>query len=143
MKVRFPYWATYMKVNGRRVKAGADGYVSIRNVRRLTVEFGMSLREEKLPIAPQPATSTTTARQRVALMYGPIVMGGRLATVEHPFSNPRHYNDYYTFDYGRHADITLKDVHHLGGLQFQTADGISIEPFYNLQHCRYVVYWGK
>ena len=143
MKVRFPYWATYMKVNGRRVKAGADGYVSIRNVRRLTVEFGMSLREEKLPIAPQPATSTTTARQRVALMYGPIVMGGRLATVEHPFSNPRHYNDYYTFDYGRHADITLKDVHHLGGLHFQTADGISIEPFYNLQHCRYVVYWGK
>ena len=143
MKVRFPYWATYMKVNGRRVKAGADGYVSIRNVRRLTVEFGMSLREEKLPIAPQPTTSTTTARQRVALMYGPIVMGGRLATVEHPFSNPRHYNDYYTFDYGRHADITLKDVHHLGGLHFQTADGISIEPFYDLQHCRYVVYWGK
>ena len=51
------------------------------------------------------------------------------------YNNRRKYLSY--------ADITLKDVHHLGGLHFQTADGISIEPFYNLQHCRYVVYWGK
>ena len=132
-KVRYPYWASYMRVNGRKVHPATDGYVVVRAARRLQIEFGMTLRE-------QP---TTDDASRVALLYGPVVLGGRLATVGHPFSDPTKYNDYYTFDYGRHPDVRLTTVSHLGGLRFQTADGISVEPFYNLQHCRYVVYWKK
>lgn len=132
MKVRYPYWTTYMKVNGKKVKAGKDGYVIIKATKKAEIEFGMSLREE----------STKDDPSRVALLYGPIVLGGRLADVSHPFSDPTKHNDYYTFNYGKHDDVKLGDVKHLGGLRFES-NGIQIQPFYDLQHCRYVVYWKK
>ncbi|MBQ9668339.1 MAG: glycoside hydrolase family 127 protein [Prevotella sp.] len=161
LKVRYPYWATYMKVNGKRVKAGKDGYVAIKcsmlNGQRsmvngqcsIEIDFGMSLREE----------ATKDDPSRVALMYGPIVLAGRLSEVEHPFSDPTKYNDYYTFDYGRHPDVPLGEVKHLGGLKFSILNSpldlrslategtqessIPVAPFYDMQHCRYVVYWKK
>ncbi len=119
MKVRYPYWATYMKVNGKKIKAGKDGYVLVKNTKRIEVEFGMTLREE----------ATKDDPSRVALLRGPIVMAGRLDKVEHPFSDPTKYNDYYTFDYGKHPDVKI--------------GSLPLEPFYNMQHCRYVVYWKK
>ena len=133
MKVRYPHWATYMKVNGKKVKAGADGYVLMKNVKKAEIEFGMTLHEE----------TTKDAPTRVALLYGPIVLGGRLAEVAHPFSDPMKHNDYYSFDYGEHPDVKLGEVKHLGGLHFQNSDGTPIAPFYDMQHCRYVVYWRK
>ena len=133
MKVRYPYWATYMKVNGKKVKADADGYVAIKATKKAEVEFGMSLHEE----------ATKDDPTRVALLYGPIVLGGRLADVTHPFSDPAKHNDYYSYDYGKHPDVHLDKVKHLSGLCFQNADGTQIQPFYDLQHCRYVVYWKK
>ena len=132
LKVRYPYWATYMKVNGKKVKADKDGYVLVMNTKKAEIEFGMALHEE----------STKDDPTRVALLYGPIVLGGRLAEVAHPFSDPTKHNDYYTFDYGKHADVKLGKVKHLGGLNFES-NGIQIAPFYDLQHCRYVVYWKK
>ena len=140
MKVRFPYWASYLKVNGNKVKAGKDGYVEVKSEKLKVksgkfvaeIEFGMSLHEE----------ATKDDASHVALMYGPIVLGGRLADVAHPFSDPTKHNDYYTFDYGKHADVKLGEVKHLGGLRFES-NGIQIVPFYDLQHCRYVVYWKK
>ena len=133
MKIRYPYWATYMKINGRKVKPAADGYVTVKNVRKIKVEFGMSLHE----------VATKDDPSRVALMYGPIVLGGRLDEVANPFSDPKKYNDYYTFDYGKHPDVQLSSVKRIVGLRFENADGIKIEPLYNLHHCRYVVYWKK
>lgn len=133
MKIRYPYWATYMTINGRKVKPAADGYVTVKNVRKIKVEFGMSLRE----------VATKDDPSRVALMYGPIVLGGRLDEVANPFSDPKKYNDYYTFDYGKHPDVQLSSVKRIVGLRFENADGIKIEPLYNLHHCRYVVYWKK
>ena len=38
LKVRYPYWATYMKVNGKKVKAEKDGYVLVRNTKRAEIE---------------------------------------------------------------------------------------------------------
>ena len=119
LKVRYPYWATYMKVNGKKVKAGKDGYVLVKNTMRAEIEWGMPLHEE----------ATKDDPSRVALLKGPIVMGGRLEAVEPPFSNPLKYNDYYTFDYGSYPDVPL--------------GSLPLEPFYNMQHCRYVVYWKK
>ena len=144
MKVRYPYWAGYMKVNGKKVKASKDGYVEVKSEKLKVksgkyvaeVEFGMSLREE----------ATKDDPTRVALLYGPIVLGGRLADVAHPFSDPMKHNDYYTFDYGKHPDVKLGEVKHLGGLKFSIVNSqfsIPVEPFYDLQHCRYVVYWRK
>lgn len=92
----------------------------------------MSLREE----------TTKDDPSRVALLYGPVVLAGRLAEVTQPFSDPKKYNDYYTFDYGKHAEVRLKEVKRLSGLHFQSGD-IPIAPFYDMQHCRYVVYWKK
>ena len=137
LKLRYPYWATYMKVNGKKVKPGKDGYVEINalnshNSSSFKVEFGMSLREE----------STKDDPSRVALLYGPVVLAGRLQDVAHPFSNPKKYNDYYTFNYGKHPDVQLGEVKRLGGLKFSTPT-IPIAPFYDMQHCRYVVYWKK
>ena len=142
MKVRYPYWASYMKVNGKKVKADQDGYVLVKNTKKAEIEFGMSLREE----------ATKDDPSRVALLYGPIVLGGRLAEVAHPFSDPTKHNDYYTFDYGKHADIKLGNIKQLCGLTFSmesqqpianSQQPIIIQPFYDLQHCRYVVFWRK
>ena len=138
MKVRYPYWATYMKINGKKVKADKDGYVLVKNTKKVEIEFGMRLREE----------ATKDDASRVALLYGPIVLGGRLAEVPHPFSNPMKHNDYYTIDYGKHDDIRLGEVKHLGGLKWlmeptMNHESLIIQPFYDLQHCRYIVYWRK
>ena len=141
VKLRYPYWATYMKVNGKKMKPGKDGYVAInsRPSWSLKVEFGMTLHEE----------ATKDDPSRVALLYGPIVLGGRLAEVAHPFSDPTKHNDYYTFNYGKHADVKLGDLKHLGGLKWSMEplatnhEPLTIMPFYDLQHCRYVVYWKK
>ena len=105
----------------------------MKNVKKAEIEFGMTLHEE----------TTKDAPTRVALLYGPIVLGGRLAEVAHPFSYPMKHNDYYSFDYGEHPDVKLGEVKHLGGLHFQNSDGTPIAPFYDMQHCRYVVYWRK
>ena len=138
MKVRYPYWATYMKVNGKKVKAGKDGYVVIKATQRTEIELGMNIHEE----------ATKDDSSRVALLYGPIVLGGRLADVTHPFSDPQKHNDYYTFNYGKHPDVKLGEVKHLGGLKWSMEptmnhEPLTIQPFYDLQHCRYVVYWRK
>ena len=150
LKLRYPYWATFMKVNGTKVKAGKDGYVAVKATNKTEIEFGMSLHEE----------ATKDDPSRVALLYGPIVLGGRLAEVAHPFSDPTKHNDYYSFDYGQHPDVMLGNVKHLGGLRWSMAldarvaslveepltknhEPLTIMPFYDLQHCRYVVYWKK
>lgn len=144
LKLRYPYWATYMKVNGKKVKPSKDGYVEVKSEKIKVkngqaiaeIEFGMTLREE----------ATKDDPSRVALMYGPIVLGGRLADVTYPFSDPIKHNDYYTFDYGQHPDVKLGETKHLNGLKFSFVNSqlsIPVEPFYDLQHCRYVVYWRK
>ena len=140
MKIRCPYWATYMKVNGRKAKVGGDGYAVVsRNWKQgdmVTVEFGMSLTEE--PTKDNPSL--------VALKYGPVVLGVRLAPVAHPFSDPKKYNDYYTFDYGKHKEVEYDSVNgfrQTSPLHFENAEGTKLEPFYDLHHCRYAVYLRK
>ena len=140
VKLRYPYWATYMKVNGRKVKPGKDGYVTYSLTShpspltsKIEVEFGMSLHEE----------ATKDDPSRVGLLYGPIVLAGELEPVAHPFSDPTKYNDYYTFDYGKHDDIPLTKLQPVAPLTWRTDDGITVKPFYDLQHHRYVVYWKK
>ena len=134
LRLRYPSWATMMqiKVNGKSVKAtkGTDGYVAIYRLwkagDKITVDFGMRLKEE----------ATKDDASKVALVYGPVVMAGKLEQVEHPFSDPTKYNDYYTFDFKIPAATVEK-------AKYANRKCIELIPFYNAHHCRYVVYWQK
>ena len=143
LRLRYPAWATKMdiKVNGKKVKAvkGTDGYVAISRLwkagDKIEVQLGMQLREE----------ATKDDASKVALVYGPIVMAGKLDKVEHPFSNPQKYNDYYTFDFKIPASTVEKTKYE--GLKsiknFKMKNGVELVPFYDAHHCRYAVYWQK
>lgn len=143
LRLRYPYWATKMdiKVNGKKVKAikGTDGYVAISRQwkagDKVEVQLGMQLREE----------ATKDDASKVALVYGPIVMAGKLDKVEHPFSDPTKYNDYYTFDFKIPSSVVEKAKYE--GLKsikdFKTKAGVELIPFYDAHHCRYAVYWQK
>lgn len=143
LRLRYPYWATKMdiKVNGKKVKAvkGADGYVAISRQwkagDKVEVQLVMQLREE----------ATKDDASKVALVYGPIVMAGKLDKVEHPFSDPTKYNDYYTFDFKISSSVVEKAKY--DGLKsikdFKTKAGVELIPFYDAHHCRYAVYWQK
>lgn len=143
LRLRYPAWATKMdiKVNGKKVKAtkGTDGYVAISRQwkagDKVEVQLGMQLREE----------ATKDDASKVALVYGPIVMAGKLDKVEHPFSDPTKYNDYYTFDFKIPSSVVEKAKY--DGLKsikdFTTKAGVELIPFYDAHHCRYAVYWQK
>lgn len=143
LRLRYPAWATKMdiKVNGKKVKAvkGTDGYVAISRLwkagDKIEVQLGMQLREE----------ATKDDASKVALVYGPIVMAGKLDKVEHPFSDPTKYNDYYTFDFKISSSVVEKAKY--DGLKsikgFKTKAGVELIPFYDAHHCRYAVYWQK
>lgn len=155
LRLRYPSWATRMqiRVNGKRVKATKskiDGYVPISRLwkagDKVEVNFGMQLREE----------STKDDASKIALVYGPIVMAGKLDQVKHPFSDPTEYNDYYTFDFKIPTSIAekakydglkgiqgLKDIQTSSKLRLKTKQGVELLPFYDAHHCRYVVYWQK
>ena len=138
LRLRYPSWATKMqiKVNGKSMKATKgkeDGYVAISRLwqsgDKVEVSFGMQLREEP----------TKDDASKVALVYGPIVMAGKLDKVEHPFSDPSKYNDYYTFDFKIPTSIAEKAKY----LGLKKAKMDNLIPFYDAHHCRYVVYWQK
>ncbi|MBM6992925.1 MAG: glycoside hydrolase family 127 protein [Prevotella sp.] len=166
LMLRVPAWATSMsvKVNGRLVKTpkevapaqtmGKDASVSRTGLRqgyveiartwkkgdRVEVNYGMSLHEE----------TTRDSSSRRVLLYGPIVMAGRLSDVEHPFSDPKLYNDYYTYDFKVPAELRkvgglgrLDQLKRLSPLHYKALSGIDIIPFYDAHHCRYVVYWDE
>lgn len=144
LQLRRPEWATWMKVNGKKISLKShDFYALTRNWKsgdKVEIEYGMALHEE----------STKDDPSRVALLYGPIVLGGELQVVAHPFSDPTRYNDYYGFDYQVPQGIdnqtnykTLKDFRQETGLRFHAPSGILVRPFYDIHHQRYVVYWNK
>lgn len=128
LQLRHPQWATSMmvKVNGKTIKTatGKDGYAAISRTwkagDKVTVSYGMDLHKEY----------ARGDSARYALLRGPIVMAGRLSSVAHPFSDPKAYNDYYTFDY-----------HVPTGLDRLTPNDVPLIPFYDAHHCRYIVYW--
>ena len=134
LRLRYPSWTTKMniKVNGKSVRAakGADGYVAISRLwkagDKVDVSFGMQLREE----------ATKDDASKVAWVYGPVVMAGKLDAVEHPFSDPSKYNDYYTYDFQIPASAVEK-------AKYERRKEVELIPFYDAHHCRYVVYWQK
>lgn len=120
--------------------------VYYHNADRIEARFPMSLRLEPTPDDPT----------RAAVCFGPVVLAGRMGTEgmapPAPYSNPKLYNDYYTYDFRVPASLsdTLRiDIAHPekslkrvpGTLDFLTADGRTLSPLYDIHHERYAVYW--
>jgi DUF1680 family protein len=139
LRIRYPAWAAgplQVKINGRRQKAdGRPGsYLQLqrawKNGDRIEITIPTSLRQEAMPDNPN----------RVALLYGPIVLAGALGAQDREApripvfvtngkpldqwlkSVPGKTLTYRTQGVGRPADVTLI-------------------PYYALHHQRYSVYW--
>lgn len=137
--VRRPWWATSVsvKVNGRPSKRLERTWHSGD---RIEISYGMQLHEE----------TTHGDSSRFAVLYGPIVLSGRLGGVAYPFSNPNVRNDYYTFDFKVPQDITdkcklgfPKELRQIDPLHYTTPSGVELQPFFDAHHERYVVYWER
>lgn len=155
MKLRYPSWSgkAAVKVNGKKVATGKAGsYITIaRNWKdgdKVEATFPMSVRAE---------TAHGDA-SRVALLYGPVVLAGELGTEgmqsPAPFSDPKKYNDYYTYNYnipdGLPTSLAIDLKNPSRSLQktgeplvFKTAGGVTVSPLYDLHRQRYVVYWNN
>jgi uncharacterized protein len=156
LNIRYPSWAdaVTMKVNGKKiaVKSKPGSYIVIsRKWSRgdvVEIRFSMSLRV--IPTNDDP--------NKVAIAYGPIVLAGEMGTEgmmsPAPFSDPKKYNDYYSYDYKVPTGITNELKLERNKLQvyikpvagkpltFKTVnEGITLKPLYDTHRERYVVYW--
>lgn len=155
MKLRYPSWSgkAVVKVNGKKVATGKAGsYITIaRNWKdgdKVEAKFPMSVHAE----------AAHGDASRVALLYGPMVLAGELGTEgmqsPAPFSDPKKYNDYYTYNYnipdGLPISLAIDLKNPASSLQktgeplvFKTAGGVTVSPLYDLHRQRYVVYWNN
>ena len=152
--LRYPSWSgrPSVYVNGREqaVRQKPGSYIALtrqwQEGDRIEAVYPMQVRIETTPDNPGKG----------ALLYGPLVLAGERGTEgmhsPAPFSNPKLYNDYYTYDFHVPAGLptTLQvDMKHPERtllrdgkeLKFTTAQGDVIRPLYDLHRQRYVVYW--
>jgi len=154
--LRNPYWTTgiTVKVNGKNmaIKQKKGEYIVLNrkwnNGDQIEVNYPM-----KLWISPSNDNPNIAA-----LMYGPIVLAGKMGTEgfikDAPYSNPELHNDYYTYDYNVPTSISNKlniDRKNINNsikmvdkesLAFKTTDGkITFEPLSRVHRERYIVYW--
>lgn len=152
--LRYPSWSgkATVRVNGKKITVRQKPGSYIALTRRwqegdcIEAVYPMQVRLETTPDNPKKG----------ALLYGPIVLAGERGTEgmqePAPFSDPKLYNDYYTYDYHvpaqlpttlrvnkKQLDRTLKRVG--DGLNFTTPQGDVIRPLYDIHRQRYVVYW--
>jgi DUF1680 family protein len=156
--IRYPGWATsgaILKINGKRinVRQAPGSYITLNRKwdvgDKIEITFPMSLKLEPTPDNPNVA----------AVLYGPVVLAGKMGTVgmqkPAPYHDPKDPYQYYDYNYHIPADL----VHSLNTknesitdllkpvtgepLTFATTGTkpIIMVPYYNLHRERYVVYW--
>lgn len=152
--LRHPSWSKNVdvKINGKklRVRTNSNGYIEIdrtwKSGDEIFVKYHMDLHWEY----------TTDNKNIAALLYGPVVLAGKLGTegmkAPAPYSNPKLYNDYYTYDYNIPENIENKTivksikpersfVKEGDGLKFISDKGVELEPLFDVHRQRYAVYW--
>lgn len=152
--LRYPSWSrnVSVRVNGKKmpVKQKPGSYIALtrqwQDGDRIEATYPMQVRIETTPDNPDKG----------ALLYGSLVLAGERGTdgmqAPAPFSDPKLYNDYYTYNYQipanlqttlqvdrKHPERTLQRVGK--ELKFTTGQGDIVRPLYDLHHQRYVVYW--
>jgi DUF1680 family protein len=139
LRLRHPAWVASrmtLKINGRpRQISGKPGsYVDVRrrwaSGDRVEIALPMSLRQEAMPDNPN----------RVALLYGPLILAGDLGPQEKPL--PR----VPVFVTGGQPLVKRTRLQSPRPLAFRTSAAgrpadVSLIPFYRMHHRRYSVYW--
>jgi DUF1680 family protein len=141
--IRYPYWADKgidIKVNGRRKKINQEqgSFISINRTWEagdvIDIRFPFTLRLE-----PMPDDSN-----RVAVMYGPLVMAGDLGPLDDPASKEAMYVPVMLTE-NRNPEEWMKPVE--GRINtFRTVNtgrsrDVNMIPFYSVHDRRYSVYW--
>ena len=153
LRVRHPAWARgplTVAINGTPVEVGSEpgSYAAIARTWRtgdvVDVRFPMDLQVETLPGAPD----------QVALLYGPIVLAGRLGSdgVPSPFAEEQ--TAYVRFPQPDVPHFVTSDTDWRSRVQlvsrrpllFRTRglaqpSDVVLEPFFRVHHERYAVYW--
>lgn len=156
LNLRYPAWAknVEVKVNGKkaRVPQKPSSYIVVDR----TWEDGDQV-EIHYPMSLYLAEANDNP-DKVAVMYGPLVLAGAMGTEgmigSAPFSDPMLHNDYYTYDYRVPAGLKtslLLDKKNLDEairpsgtekLVFTIPnESIRLEPIHKIHRQRYVVYW--
>ncbi|MXN90761.1 glycoside hydrolase family 127 protein [Flavobacterium sp. Sd200] len=153
---RYPAWATAgatLRVNGKKQKfANTPGsYIAVKRVWKKG-----DVAELDLPM-PFKVTPTPDNKNIVAVTYGPVVLAGLAGTegmnAPAPYSDPKKYNDYYTYDYNVPAGFSNKlavDAKALfkalkrepGTLNFSIDNtNWKLMPISSVHSQRYTMYW--
>ena len=154
--IRYPSWANNVevKVNGKKqlVKSKPGSYIVLNRTwsdgDNIDISFGMQIKV--VPTSDNPKVA--------AITYGPVVLAGVKGTDgmrnPAPYSNPKLYNDYYTYDYYVPASLTNKLDFSLKQLtknslrlnketldfQIKGTDNI-LKPISAIHGERYIIYW--
>ena len=143
VKIRYPYWAKngiIVKVNEKSVSFDAEpsSFIAINRIwengDKIKVFFPFTLRLESMP----------DDRNRVAIMYGPLVMAGDLGAVQDSNSYDPNFVPVLITE-KRDPDNWLNTTS--GKNNFYLVDGIgnprsfNLKPFYKTHDRRYSVYW--
>jgi hypothetical protein len=143
VNVRFPYWADQgikIAVNGRRARvSGKPGsFVSVERTwksgDRLEVKFPFTFRLESMP----------DDRNRVAVMYGPLVMAGDLGTPRDSVTKSLMYVPVLVTQ-NRDPSTWIRPVEGKVNTFTTVKTGqphdVELRPFYTFYNRRYSVYW--
>jgi hypothetical protein len=141
--VRYPYWAKNgieILINGNRKHVNQQPGSFVRIERkwktgdRLEVKIPFSLRLESMP----------DDSNRVAVMYGPLVMAGDLGPVKDSASRDPMYVPVFMTE-TRNPALWLKPVEGKANTFVTVNTGrprdIELKPFYTIYNRRYSVYW--
>jgi hypothetical protein len=151
LKIRWPAWSETIsvRVNGKAQEISGDpgSYVTVnrpwQNGDRVELRFAMNLHTEPLP----------GASNIVAVLYGPLVLAGKLGTNGVPYPCTKDQGDFFKVPdpkvpvfVGKMKGL-LKRIKPGGApLVFKTSglgrpDDVTLVPFYQVGRERYTVYW--
>ena len=144
LRIRYPYWVdpsgAEVQVNGKvqEITEAPGSFIAIRRYwkdgDKVTVKFPFTLRLETMP----------DDTDRIAVMYGPLVLAGDLGPEDDPNAHAPDYVPYF-FTEDRNPAAWLKPV--AGEPNTFKTEGVGkprdvvLKPFYQTNERRYSVYW--
>jgi uncharacterized protein len=143
LQIRYPYWALKgisIKVNGKNVRIKQDpcSFVAVRRMWKsgdvVEVDLPFSLRLEAMP----------DDSNRVAVMFGPMVLAGELGTENDPSTGDPFYVPVIMTENRNPESWTNPEpgsANTFKSVNVGKPTDIHFKPFYKLHDCRYSVYF--